>query len=318
MNIRSAWSDYWFKDAPYFDLCFLRIIVVGLQCYLMLSQVFGGLVYVIGLDNALYEPLTLVKIFMLPWGWGARPDGEWMIVAFWLTLAFGALSFVGLMTNVSLMLFTLGNLFLQAYNYSFRDFHHPQAVMMIALLALALSPCGKVLSVDSAFRNLRSFGMPPASSLLEYRGPHAGWPVKLIQWFFPLMYLSAFLGKFGKGGLDWANGYTLQYYMVHDALRQGGDMALALWLSSHHDLIVVAQALILIFQATFFLVLPFPKLRWIYLPVGLLFHLSNYWILRAPFPQWIALYAVFIPWSEVVKYLAAARVVPDRAEVRHG
>ena len=318
MNIQSVWRGYWFNDAPYFDLAFIRVLIVGLQCFLLLSKVFDGLVYVIGLDDALYAPLPLFRIFMLPWGWDARPDGEWMIGAFWLTLAFGALSFVGLMTNVSLILFAVGNLFLQAYNYSFGDFHHPEAVMMIALLAFALSPCGKVLSVDSVLRKRRTVGTSPVLSLLDYKGPHAGWPTKFMQWFFPLMYLSAVVGKARLGGLDWVNGYTLQYYMVHDSLRKGDNLELALWLSSHHDMILLAQAIVLAFQATFFLVVPFPKLRWIYLPIGLLFHLSNYWILKADFPQWIALYAVFIPWSEVIKYLAAARVVPDRADVRHG
>lgn len=316
MSIQSAWNGYWFRDAPYFDLAFIRILIVGLQCFVLLSTVFEGLIYVIGLDDALYAPLPLLRVFMLPWGWGARPDGAWVIGVFWLTLAFGGLSLVGLITNVSFMLFALGNLFLQVYIYSFGDFHHPEAVMMIALLAFALSPCGKVLSVDSLLRKPRTVEVPPGLSLLDYRGPHAGWPIKLIQWFFPLMYWSAFFGKV-RVGLDWANGYTLQYYMVHDSLRKGG-LELAMWLSSHHDMILWAQVVILIFQATFFLVIPFPRLRWIFLPIGVLFHLANYWIFKADFPQWIVLYAVFIPWAEVIRHLASARIIPDRSEVSHG
>jgi len=316
VNVQSAWRGYWFKDTPYFDLAFLRILLVGLQCFLMLSKTFGELSYVVGLDDMLYSPLLVFRFLMSPWGAHMRPDADWMNVIFWLTLACGGFSFFGLLTNLSMILFAVGNIFIQSYIYSFGDFHHPEAVMMIALLAFALSPCGKVLSIDGAIRKRRVVGTAPVVYLLDYCGPYAGWPIKFMQWFFPLMYLSAITAKMGHGSLDWANGFTLQYYMVHDSLRKGGDLALALAFSRHHDLIAFGQMVVLVFQATFFLVVPFPKLRWIYLPIGLLFHFGNYWILAADFPQWIGLYAVFIPWSRVFRWVATARVVSDRTDLR--
>ncbi|MGH6920373.1 MAG: hypothetical protein ACREJ0_22030, partial [Geminicoccaceae bacterium] len=47
----------------------------------------------------------------------------------------------------------------------------------------------------------------------------------------------------------------------------------------------------------------FPKLRWFYVPGGLFLHIFIFLTMRAPFFQWIALYAVFIPWSEVLQLL---------------
>jgi hypothetical protein len=70
-----------------------------------------------------------------------------------------------------------------------------------------------------------------------------------------------------------------------------------------------------IFQATFVLILFFPRLKWIYLPLGLCFHVLIYVTLRAPFPQWIVLYIVYIPWSEAFRWLATARV--PAAKERH-
>ena len=79
--------------------------------------------------------------------------------------------------------------------------------MMIALSVLALSPSGRVLSVDAWLRNRsRSESVPVIALQSEF----AGWPIKLLQWFFVLMYLSAVWSKLSVTGLDWANGYTLQ------------------------------------------------------------------------------------------------------------
>ena len=46
----------------------------------------------------------------------------------------------------------------------------------------------------------------------EEQSAFASWPILLAQWTFALVYLSAFLEKLVFiGGLDWLNGYTLQY-----------------------------------------------------------------------------------------------------------
>ena len=77
------------------------------------------------------------------------PDHDAVIAVFWVTFLFGVTSFFGLFTNISLVAFAFLNVVLQAFIYSFGDVHHPEAVMMLALIALALSPSGRVLSVDA-------------------------------------------------------------------------------------------------------------------------------------------------------------------------
>jgi hypothetical protein len=61
-------------------------------------------------------------------------------------------------------------------------------------------------------------------------------------------------------------------------------------------LVLLSQWVVICFQITFALCVVFPRLRWIYVPVGLGFHAANWIFLTAPFPEWMALYAVFIPW----------------------
>jgi hypothetical protein len=38
--------------------------------------------------------------------------------------------------------------------------------------------------------------------------------------------------------------------------------------------------------------------------------MANYLILDAPFPQWIALLAAYIPWALGVRLLASKQVIP--------
>jgi hypothetical protein len=92
--------------------------------------------------------------------------------------------------------------------------------------------------------------------------------------------------------------------MIQDGLRWGNP--LGMWLGQHHILVLVLQWFTLLFQATFVLAVLFPKLRWIYVPIGLGFHSGIYLTMRAPFFEWIALYAVFMLWA------AAFKVARDR------
>jgi TQO small subunit DoxD len=293
----TAWHRYWFAPAPCFDLAVVRIVACTLQLYLILSRhQYNEIQLQAALDDAVYDPIVILNMFHLFLGWGFRPGFEILGTVFFISIAAGALSLIGLLTNLSLVVFAATSVYLQAYLYSFGDFHHPEAVMMIALSLLALSPSGRVLSLDAWLRRRRR---DDAASMLDVRSEFAGWPLKLIQWFFVLMYLSAVWSKLSLSGLDWANGYTLQFYLARDGFRWGSPFGV--WMSQFHLFILLGQIGVLLFQSTFALAVIFPKLRWIYVPAGLGLHVMIFLTLRAPFFQWIALYAVFIPWSEAVR-----------------
>ena len=87
--------------------------------------------------------------------------------------------------------------------------------MFLALGILAFAPVGRVLSVDALLRRRRS--PTPAPSILSQEHELAGWAIHLVQWLLVLIYLSAVFSKLVfVGGLDWLNGYTLQYYLIQE------------------------------------------------------------------------------------------------------
>jgi hypothetical protein len=229
------------------------------------------------------------------------PSVEVLELVWIVTFGAGLLALIGLFTNLSLIILTIGSVYLQSVAYSFGDFHHREAAMMIALGVLALSPSGRVLSVDRLWRARRTGG-DHSATVLQETSRFAAWPIQTIQWFFVLMYLSAVLHKLIFTGTDWVNGFTLQAHLIQDGLRWGSP--LALMLAEQHSLVYLLQVFTILFQATFALAVLYPRLRWIYVPLGLGFHLGILLTLKAPFYQWMALYVVFIPWSEVFKVAA--------------
>jgi hypothetical protein len=305
--VSRIWNDYWFRPAPLFDLAVLRIVSCALCLWILLvTDTLPSLLGSARLPDYWYLPLPILRILTLQPFEAALPTATTLLVIYWVTAVSGLLALVGLLTNPALVVFTLGSVFLQAFLYSFADFHHRQGAMMIALAALALAPSGGALSLDSLLAHRRAGKKPfDLERELSALSRFAGWPILLVQWIFVLMYISAVLSKLVFRGPDWMNGFTLQAYLVMDALRWGSD--LGLWIAQYHWLVFLMQWVTVIFQATFVLPVLFPRLLWIYAPLGLFFHIGIYVLMRAPFWHWIALYVVFVPWAAALRRLLAMR-----------
>ena len=110
------------------------------------------------------------------------------------------------------------------------------------------------------------------------------------------------------------NGWTLQYYVLQDAMRWGSEAAgtgtgyaaepgVGLWMAQHHGMMRAASWLSILFESTFWLVLVVPRLALIYLPIGIGFHATVYVLQRVSFFSFVWLYGVFVPWRDVLARL---------------
>ena len=147
----SSWTNYWFRSAPLADIAILRILAVACQLFLVHLPILGlehaswgpdlsSLRDIYLLPENFFDPLLILVIPSLPFGEISIPPFETVQLIWWITLIAGLLGLVGLLTNPSLLIFVFGSVFLQALQFSVRDIHHAEAVMMIALGVLALSP----------------------------------------------------------------------------------------------------------------------------------------------------------------------------------
>jgi hypothetical protein len=312
MGLPGWWRRYWFSSAPLLDLAVVRIIAVGTQLVLMLFDPrysVGELTRIAAIPDAYYHPLPLLQLILLPSGGGPLSLHSLQLIHV-ASLAVGFLALVGYRTNLSLALFATGCIIVQLWLCSHGDIHHPEAVMMVALTVLALGPVGGALSIDSWIA--RHWRGAPEIPLLERESEAARWPILVIQWFFALMYISAVYAKLTLGQGHWPNGFTLQYYLAVDGMRW--DRPIGVWLSHFHWLVWASQWGVLLFQGSFFLSLLIPRLKWLYVPAGMGLHVGIYVLLGAPFFQWAMLYAVFVPWTALFRWLRHRPTIAAEAE----
>ncbi|MGL5083047.1 MAG: DCC1-like thiol-disulfide oxidoreductase family protein [Microcoleaceae cyanobacterium] len=300
------WQEYWFAPSPLFDLAICRIVVVLFQVtYFFRYETHAKVLDLSATSEELYDPLPPVRALTFFFGFDNPPPNEFLSLIFWVTLISGLSALVGLQTRLSLIIFAIGNLFIQSFLYSFGEHHHPQGLILITFFLLAFSPAGKVLSADDLIQRLRQNIRRrkfTAFSLVDEYSEFAKWSLRLVQCLLALAYLSAAVSKIAAGGLDWMNGYTLQFYLLADGFLW--DRPLGIFLSQNHFLCVIFSWMAIIFEGTFFLVLIFPRLVWLYIPAGTSFHIGIYLAQWAPFFQFVTLYCVFLPWAALVKILS--------------
>lgn len=102
-----------------------------------------------------------------------------------------------------------------------------------------------------------------------------------------LVYLSAGVEKLRTAGLRWIDGESLQSYLVEHYLYSGRPQAL--FIAERALLCRVLSTLVLVWELSFWLVLVFPAMTWVYVAAGLLFHAGtsvamriHYWVYFCP------------------------------------
>lgn len=290
------WNAYWFRPTPVLNMAICRIVIVAaLLINLVTVNSLKRLFLLSNLPDSLYKPQPLIQLLCLPFGWNYRPPFAFLEIIFWLTLIAGITSLIGLKTNISLTFFAGGNIFLRAYTYSFGAIYHVDAVIVMAVSVLALSPSGRVLSLDALRR-------PRKLTIMDSDNVAARWSLLLMQWIFAITYFDTAISKLTSGAslisFDWMNGYTLQAYLLKPG-KQG--FHLGNWLGQHHTLALISSWIAILFEGTFPIVLIFRKLVWIYIPIGVIFHTGIFLTIGLPFFMLMATYVVFIPWSSVIK-----------------
>jgi hypothetical protein len=294
--------DHWFAPAPLADLALVRIVFVTMELVLLLVHNAGAckgcnLDYQRWLTVApagTYHPIPVLKLLLLPLGWGARPEFQLLEAVWLLAVATGVTSLIGMFSRPSLLLFAAATTLLTAHAYSYGEFHHPEAALTIGLWVLAVSPAGARWSVDHLrYRRSRNGRGPEGEEDgAAAVSPDARWPLRLMQWVLVLVYLSGAYNKLRYGGIEWLNGYTLAFYVGADALHGGS--SLGLWLAQHVRLLQLLSIGAVLFELGFGAIIVWPALAWVLVLSGAGLH-TGIWILqRAPFPQFIALYAVFV------------------------
>jgi hypothetical protein len=292
----AIWRSWWFTPAPLTELGLARIVLAAIVLYLdggLLNgqQRFAGI--------AMAPPIAWQPIVWIDWLGFTQPSAAQVRLLHHATQILLLGVALGLFTRVALAGAFVLQLVLEALLNCFGKVTHSTIPLLYAMLFFALSPCDRAFAFDV----LRWRRWPRAGQDVLRReerdnlSPYARWPFELLFIELALFYFHAGYSKLSTGGLGWADGYTLQYHLVH---RQ---QPLGLWLAPHLWLCRLLSILVLAFELGFPVAILARRLRAPFLIGGVVFHLANQLLLTIMFWPVLAVYALFVPWLGIAARL---------------
>jgi uncharacterized membrane protein YphA (DoxX/SURF4 family) len=267
------WNEYWFPTTGTRNLAIVRIGMVAAQLFWFYPPLQLNLNRLAKNPDFL-EPQRFIQLVsaIVPRHLLFSPSG--FTALYWITAAAGVLALIGLFTRPSLLVLAFGIWTMVAVRYSFADVHHEATLFSIILLCLAFAPSGRSLSVDAWLRRRRAAVAGRQDPAAAEQSDMAMWPIKLTHVLLALTYLSTGATKLIDGGPAWMNGYTLQSYLMRDAIPR--EFPLGLWLAQHHTLCIAFSVFTILFETFFFLSLVFPWTAPFFFVGGIFFHLGLY------------------------------------------
>ncbi|MFN2376294.1 MAG: HTTM domain-containing protein [Candidatus Binatia bacterium] len=301
----AAWRRFWFREGSLVHLAIARILLASI----VLSLDSGGRFLRVGLvAPEQWTPIPALQLLGI-----GQPDLALLESLDLATRAALIASGLGVLTNLSLFVAFLLQLVQEAWLNSFGKVTHATIPLLYALLFFACSPCGRRLSVDAGmkrcWRRLRGGGEEGARPDTSV---HARWPLELLFIELAAFYFQAGLAKLQSAGPAWADGYTLQFYLLQK------DTAAGVWLAGHLGLCAALSAAVLVFELCFPVAIVAHRLRPWFLAGGLLFHLGTSVFLGVVFwPLWV-LYVLFLPWDRVAAAVGKMLTLPTGGAPRPG
>ncbi len=195
-------DGFWCPTMPAERLAALRILS-GLFATVYFSARLFYFADYSKLNPERFKPVGIINLLRGP----LPASSTWAIAI--ATCVLGALFTLGHRYRVTGWAFAAFALFVTSYRSSWGMVFHTENLMIMHLLALALSPAADAWSLDAQHG---SKAAAPA--------PRYGWPVKLLCGITAASYLVAGIAKLRHGGIAWVTSDFLRNYIAYDALRK--------------------------------------------------------------------------------------------------
>jgi hypothetical protein len=202
-----------------------------------------------------------------------------------------------------LLVYGLAYGFFVSHAYSYGDVHHREVLYFLFILALAFSPAGQRLSIDALIRRWRARRAGLAESSTQ-QSALAMWPLKFLHVLLSITYFSTGVTKLLAGGLQWINGYTLQFAIFKNAIRRAAYPEFGLWMAHQHTLCILVSIGTILFETFFFVSLFLPRVAPLFFAGGILFHLMLWLTSGHPFFEHMLLNATLLICYDPVRFNA--------------
>lgn len=276
----ARWHRHWFEPAPLADLAMARIVVVLI---LVVLDHGGRASWVALAPPGVFKPIAFLETI----GLAAQPSPALVARVASIENTLLVLAGLGVVARPALAGIFVLQLVQEAWVNSLGKVTHATVPLLYTIGFLALAPCDRALSLRARIRGR------PASSL----SPDARWPIELAVVVLVAYYWKAGVSKLVGGGLAWADGATLQFYLLTNRMAWGT------WLAGFPAACAALSACSLAFELGSPLAIARP-LRWIVLGAGVLFHLGTWLFLGITFWPLVATYLVCVPWTRLATGLS--------------
>ena len=200
----ARWHRHWFEPAPLADLAMARIVVVLI---LVVLDHGGRASWVALAPPGVFEPIAFLETI----GLAAQPSPALVARVASIESMLLVLAGLGIVARPALAGIFVLQLVQEAWVNSLGKVTHATVPLLYTIVFLALAPCDRVLSLRAWLRGR------PAASL----SPDARWPIELAVVVLVAYYWKAGVSKLLDSGLAWADGATLQFYLLTNRMAWG-------------------------------------------------------------------------------------------------
>lgn len=247
--------------APAERLGCLRILI-GLFALIYVAVRAGNLLSVVRFMPAQFEPVGLAVLL-------SAPLPAWLVqLSVALTLAAGLCFTLGLLFEVTGVLFGLLLLWVTTYRSSWGMVFHTENLLTLHVLLLALAPAADALSLDARRRSAAA----PAI------GASYGWAIRTLSLVTVIAYVLAGVAKLKLAGGPWLGGELLRTQIAYDNLRKielGTSVSpLGPWLVRHQAVFAPLAVLTMLVELGAPLSLVHRRIAWVWVLAAWGFHVG--------------------------------------------
>ncbi|HEY2904522.1 MAG TPA: hypothetical protein VGJ29_01400 [Vicinamibacterales bacterium] len=297
--LHRAWNRFWFAPGPAGALGMCRVLFFGMLSIWMLPHDFspwGGYSPVFWMPIWLFDAARLHPLTV---------DGLMLTQTVWKTAL--VLSAVGLFTQPAMVVAAVLGAYLMGLPHNFGQTQHFDTLVVLVLVALALSRAGDGWSLDVLLN--------PAQPREPDESGEYTWPIRFVWVAMSLIFFAAGVSKLRHSGLDWIFSDSFALLLLRQQYHISDGDPLTTWgiAVARHPWLAHAMAASAVCVETLFpLVLFSRRARAVLVPAGLLFLVGIRLLMGPTFEQFMMCYVFWVPWERM------AVIVRDHAHMDIG
>jgi hypothetical protein len=271
----------------------LAALRIGLFALLAWRLAIGDYTFVAGQPEALFQPVSFMKLF-------PEMPGHDLTVALQIAgVAAALLAAAGLCARATLPLAFACALVLNGMLNATGKIVHNDVLLLLCMVPLVASP-----RAAAAAWSVRPSWLGPRRDRPPDTGEAYGWPVRTAMVVVALAYFFVGFQKLRFSGLDWVTSDNLRWVLYASSDSQSEPNQLALFIADRAWMAHLLAAGTVFLELFFPLALLWPRLRWLFVPGVVSLHLGIWLMMGLDYSaQALTVIIVFVNWRWVVDWL---------------